>query len=135
MHKFKELTVWQKAVDLAVDIYKITRTFPEEEKFGLVSQLNRCGTSIPSNIAEGAGRNTDGEFKHFLGISTGSAFELETQLIIANKLGYIENEALNTVVKKINDIQNMIFGLQKTLNTGTKYAGNKVLSIKNQNQN
>lgn len=121
MHKFKELMVWQKAVDLAVDVYKITQTFPGEKKFGLVSQINRCGVSIPSNIAEGAGRNTDGEFKHFLGISAGSAFELETHLIIANKLGYVEKETLGVVIKKINDVQNMTFGLQKTLNSGTKY--------------
>ena len=90
MHKYKELLVWQKAVDLAVDVYKITKQFPNEEKFGLVSQINRCGVSISSNIAEGAGRNTTGEFNHFLGIATGSSFELETQLTIANKLGYIE---------------------------------------------
>ena len=115
MHKFKELLVWQKAVDLAVDIYKVTRTFPGEEKFGLVSQINKCGISIPSNIAEGAGRNTDGEFNHFLGISTGSSFELETQLIIAQRLGYIEKETLDTSVKKINDVQNMTFGLQKSI--------------------
>ncbi len=115
MHKFKELLVWQKAVDLAVDIYKITKVFPGEEKFGLVSQINRCGISIPSNIAEGAGRNNDGEFNHFLGISNGSSFELETQLIIANKLGYIEPEALDAAIKKINDVQNMTFGLQKSL--------------------
>lgn len=115
MHKFKELVVWKKAMELAVDIYKITKEFPTEEKFGLISQINRCGISIPSNIAEGAGRNTDGEFNHFLGISTGSAFELETQLIIANKLGYIEQEKLDTIIKKINDVQNMTFGLQKSI--------------------
>lgn len=115
MHKFKELLVWQKAVDLAVDVYKITKMFPGEEKFGLISQINRCGVSIPSNIAEGAGRNTDGEFNHFLGISTGSSFELETQLIIANRLGYVEQETLDITVKKINDVQNMTFGLQKAI--------------------
>lgn len=115
MHKFKELQVWQKSVDLAVDLYKITKQFPTEEKYGLVSQINRCGVSIPSNIAEGAGRNSTGEFDHFLGISTGSSYELETQLIIANKLGYIEQEVLNTTVKQINDVQNMTFGLQKSI--------------------
>ena len=115
MHKFKELTVWTKAVDLATDIYKITKQFPSDEKYGLVSQINRCAVSIPSNIAEGSGRNTNGEFNHFLGISAGSSFELETQLIIANRLGYLEKEILEITIKKINDIQNMTFGLQKKI--------------------
>ena len=115
MHKFKELSVWQKAVDLAVDVYQITKNFPSDERYGLRSQINRSVVSIPSNIAEGAGRNTDGEFRHFLGISVGSSFELETQLIIANKIGYIEKETVDMTVKKINDIQNMTFGLQKSI--------------------
>ncbi len=115
MHKFKELMVWQKAVDLAEDIYGITKQFPSEEKFGLVSQINRCAISIPSNIAEGAGRNSNGEFNHFLGISNGSAFELETQLIIANRLEYLDKETLDEIIKKINGIQNMTFGLQKKI--------------------
>ena len=115
MHKFKELVVWQKAVDLAADIYQITKKFPKEEKFGLISQVNRCGVSIPSNIAEGAGRNTDGEYNHFLGVSVASSFELETQLIIANRLNFINENDLTNIVKKINEIQNMTFGLQKSL--------------------
>ena len=115
MHKFKELSVWQKSVDLAVDVYQITKAFPSEEKYGLRSQINRCAVSIPSNIAEGAGRNTDGEFHHFLGISVGSSFELETQLIIANKIGFVEKDTLDGTVKKINEVQNMTFGLQKSI--------------------
>jgi four helix bundle protein len=115
MHKYKELTVWQKAVDLAVDIYKIAGEFPKEEQYGLVSQVKRCAVSVPSNIAEGAGRNTSGEFVHFLGISNGSASELETQLIIANKLGYMKDEKLEATVKKINEVQNMTFKLQKSI--------------------
>ncbi len=126
MHKFKELLVWQKAMDLSVAVYKITKQFPSEEKFGLVSQINRCGVSVPSNIAEGAGRNSFGEFNHFLGIATGSLFELETQLTIAYKLEYLEKEKLDILIKKINDVQNMTFGLKKSLNS-TK---TKVQSIK-----
>lgn len=114
MHKFKELLVWQKAVDLSVAVYKITKQFPSEEKFGLVSQINRCSVSIASNIAEGAGRNTLGEFNHFLGIATGSSFELETQLTIAYKLEYLEKEKLDTIIKQINDVQNMTFGLKRS---------------------
>jgi len=82
MHNFKDLKVWQKSMDLAIDIYKATSLFPRDEKFGLVSQIKRCSVSIPSNIAEGSGRGSDKEFNHFLNISQGSAFELETQLII-----------------------------------------------------
>ena len=115
MHKYKELLVWKKAVDLAVEIYKITKMFPIEEKYGLISQINRCAVSISSNIAEGAGRNTDGEFNHFLGISNGSSFELETQLIIANKLGFITEALLVLTTKQINEIQNMTFSLKRTL--------------------
>jgi four helix bundle protein len=115
MHRFKELTVWQKAVDLAVDVYQVTKRFPSEERFGLISQINRCGVSMPSNIAEGAGRNTDGEFNHFLGISVGSSCELETQLIIANRLNFLTQNDLVVLSNKIADIQNMTFGLQKSL--------------------
>jgi four helix bundle protein len=117
MHKFKELTIWQKGIDLAVDVYKLTARFPKEEQFGLTSQIKRSAVSIPSNIAEGAGRNKEGEFVHFLGISNGSANELETQLIIANKLGFIENETLEKTTKRITEIQNMTFSLQKKLTT------------------
>jgi four helix bundle protein len=115
MHKFKDLKVWQKSVDLATEIYALTKKFPADERFGLVSQINRGAVSVPSNIAEGAGRNTKGEFNHFLGIAIGSSFELETQLIISQRLNFIQPEELNDIVKKVNDIQNMAFGLQSTL--------------------
>lgn len=115
MHRFKELTVWQKAVALAVDIYQVTKKFPSDERFGLISQINRSGVSISSNIAEGAGRNSDGEFNHFLGISVGSSCELETQLIIANRLNFLIQNDLLVLSNKIAEIQNMTFGLQKSL--------------------
>lgn len=120
MHKFKELTVWKKGVDLAVDIYKLTKKFPSEEKYGLTSQINRSAVSIPSNIAEGAGRNTNGEFSHFLGISAGSAHELETQLIIADRIGLLEEVESKKMIQEINDIVNMLHGLQKSLNKNHK---------------
>ena len=115
MHKFKELLVWQKSVDLAVDIYSLTKKFPNEERYGLIAQMNRSAVSIPSNIAEGAGRNTANEFNHFLGISTRSSFELETQVIISQRLNFLAMEELNSIVKKINDIQNMTYGLKESL--------------------
>lgn len=83
MHEYKKLKVWNDAIELVTDIYLITKTFPDSEKYGLVSQINRCAVSIPSNIAEGAGRNSNGEFRQFLGISNGSCYELETQLLLA----------------------------------------------------
>ncbi len=115
MHKFKELNVWQKGVDLAVDIYSLTKKFPSDERFGLISQINKCAVSIPSNIAEGAGRNTNGEFNHFLGITVGSSFELETQLIISHRLNFIKADELNIIIKRVNDVQNMTYGLKSTL--------------------
>ena len=92
MHNFKELKVWQKSIDLSVDIYNAMAILPVDEKYGLVSQMKRCSVSIPSNIAEGSGRGSDLQFKHFLNISQGSAFELETQLIISNKLNLLNDE-------------------------------------------
>lgn len=74
MHRFEELKIWQKAMDITEGVYKMSSSFPKEEKYGLTSQIRRCAVSIPSNIAEGAGRNTKGEFKQFLGIANGSSY-------------------------------------------------------------
>jgi four helix bundle protein len=115
MHKFKELIVWQKSVDLAVDVYSLTKKFPSDERFGLISQLNRSAVSIPSNIAEGAGRNSKKEFNHFLGITVGSSFELETQLVISQKLNFIKEEQLEVILKNVHDIQYMTYGLKSSL--------------------
>ena len=115
MNNFRELIVWRKSVDLVVSVYEVTRQFPESEKFNLVSQMQHCGTSIPSNIAEGAGRNTAAYFKQFLNVALGSAFELETQLIISKKLNYVSEENYSRMVKDIVEIQKMLFGLLNTL--------------------
>lgn len=115
MNRFKELLVWQKSVELTTDIYKLTEQFPKEEKYGLISQITRSAISIPSNIAEGAGRNSKNEFNQFLGISIGSSFELETQLIVAKNLGYISEFQLEQLNTQLETIQNMLFKLQKSL--------------------
>lgn len=115
MNNFKELKVWSKAIHLVTSIYKATKGFPDTERFGLISQLQRAAVSIPSTIAEGAGRNGKGEFWHFLGIALGSSYEVETQLIIANQLNLIESETSTTLLIELNEIQKMISGLQKTL--------------------
>ncbi|MES2837674.1 MAG: four helix bundle protein [Bacteroidota bacterium] len=109
------MKIWQESIDLAVEIYKLTKTFPIDERFGLISQMNRSVVSISSNIAEGAGRNNQKEFRQFLGIALGSACELESQLVISNKLNFIEDEVLEELFKKLIHIQNMINKLVKTL--------------------
>lgn len=115
MNQFKNLKVWQKALNLVVQAYKLTNKFPTKEKFGLTNQINRCAVSIASNIAEGAGRNSQKEFNNFLGITLGSSCELETQFIIAHKLNYINDTGLAGIVSLIEEVQKMAFGLQKSI--------------------
>jgi four helix bundle protein len=115
MHRYKELKVWQKAIDLAVEVYRITEKLPKEERFGLISQINRCVISIPSNIAEGAGRNSKKDFDNFLGISLGSSFELDTQLVISNRLGYVSLDDFEKIESELEHIQNMIVKLKQSL--------------------
>lgn len=115
MNNFKDLKIWKDSIDLAVEIYKITKLFPDTEKFGLLSQMNRCSISISSNIAEGAGRNNQKEFRQFLGIAQGSACELESQLIVSQRLEFISEEVLKQQTEKRVHIQNMINKLIKTL--------------------
>ncbi len=115
MHNLKELKIWHKATDLSVEVYKATSKFPKEEIYGLTSQIKRSAISIPSNISEGAGRNSNKEFIHFLGIANGSSYELQTQLIISNKLNLISDETLESLLKPIEEIQKMTYTFQNTL--------------------
>lgn len=114
-HNLRKLKIWSEAIDLAVDVYKVTDTFPKEEKYGLVSQINRSAVSIASNIAEGAGRNNTGEFIQFLGVANGSANELFTQLIISNRRGLIDNTTLELFEDRIDKSQRSIHNFSKTL--------------------
>jgi len=114
-HNFKELKVWQKSRLLVVEVYKLTAQFPSSEKFSLISQINRAVVSISSNIAEGAGRNTDKDFAHFLDIAMGSSFEIESQLMNAKDLEFITENDLTEILRQINEIQKMLVGFQKTL--------------------
>jgi four helix bundle protein len=116
MNNYKELKVWQKSVDLAVKVYGVTKDFPKEELYGLTSQLRRSAVSIPSNIAEGAGRNTKKDFNNFLGISNGSSCELDTQLIIAQRINFIDALALESLQQEIIEIQKMNWSLKRSLN-------------------
>jgi four helix bundle protein len=115
MNYFKELKVWQKAINLVTQIYAESQRFPKEELYGLTSQIRRCAVSVPSNIAEGCGRKTDKDFANFLGTSLGSAFELETHLIIANNLNFMSSNNFKNLESEIRHIQNMIIELQSTL--------------------
>jgi four helix bundle protein len=114
MKDFKKLIVWQKSILLVKYIYSETKNFPKEELFGITNQIKRAAVSIPSNIAEGAGRGTK-EFNHFLNIAKGSAFELETQIIIAKELDFIQSITFETLNSQIIEIQKMLSGLQKSL--------------------
>ena len=115
MHNLKEIKIWHKAIDLAADVYKVTGDLPKEEKYGLTSQLRRSAVSIPSNIAEGAGRNTNGEFVHFLGIANGSAYELQTQLTLAVKLSLLQDKAIKSLLSELDSLEKMIYRFQETL--------------------
>jgi four helix bundle protein len=115
MHNYKKLNVWVSSISLVKNIYKLTRKFPKDEMFVLTQQLRRAAISIPSNIAEGAGRNSNAQFKNFLQISIGSCYEAETQLIISKELEYISEEELDTISKELDSIMKMNHNLQKTL--------------------
>ena len=109
MHNYKELIIWKRAIKLAVEVYKISASLPIDERYGLTSQIKRAVVSIASNIAEGAGRNTDGEFVQFLGIANGSSFELTTQLIISSKLGLLKEEQVTSLLNELDEIQKMLY--------------------------
>ena len=113
--KTQDLEIWQLSIDMVTDIYKISAMFPEEEKFGLTSQIRRAAISIPSNIAEGNGRASQKEFSQFLIISRGSLSEVETQLFIAEKLAYQTSENLEEIRKKISRLFKMIHSFLHSL--------------------
>jgi four helix bundle protein len=115
MHNFKELKVWQLSRNLVEEIYEVTSDFSSSEKYGLISQIRRCTVSVPTNIAEGSGRNTDKDFAHFLNISLGSAYELETLLILSFDVNIINANQLDKFSQRISEIQKMTFGLIKAL--------------------
>ena len=115
VHNFRELKVWQQAMDLAAQAYLLTGFFPKEEKYGLISQIQRSAVSIPSNIAEGCGRITNKDFQHFLSMSMGSSFELETQVILAFRFGYIKEVQMTDFSQAVGPVQRMLNGLYDSL--------------------
>ncbi|WP_215225501.1 four helix bundle protein [Echinicola shivajiensis] len=116
MHNFKELRVWQKSVDFAVNVYQLTQEFPDDEKYGLTSQMRRAGVSIPSNIAEGCAKTSEKSFSNSLEISLGESFELETQIEISKRIGLLSKKTVEQIDSDLSEIQRMIIGLKSTLN-------------------
>ena len=117
MNTHKDLIVWKKGIELVKKVYLITGSFPKSEQFGLVAQMRRCVISIPSNIAEGCGRNSDNELIRFLYIALGSSSELETQLIISTELFFLENKEATECLDLLNEIIRMITSLIKSIKT------------------
>ena len=115
MHIFEKLKIWQKAMDVAVEVYKVSLLLPVDEKFNLIHQIKKCAVSIPSNIAEGSGRNSNKEFIQFLGIANGSSFELQTQLILSVELNFLQKDEVNTILQLIIEIQKMNYVFQQKL--------------------
>jgi four helix bundle protein len=108
MSTFRDLKIWQKSMNLMIEIYNETESFPDTEKFGLISQLRKSAISIPSNIAEGYGRNSKAEFSRFLNISMGSLFEVLTQLQIAQSLKYLDSDTWKTLFELSREIERML---------------------------
>lgn len=115
MHRYQNLEIWNRAIDLTAIVYELTSQFPEDERFGLTSQIKRAVVSIASNIAEGAGRNSDKEFNQFLGYSMGSLCEVETQLIIAEKLRFLKRESIEAPLEKVIELKKMTISLKNKM--------------------
>lgn len=115
MNSYQELKIWNKGMVLVEQVYFLMQQLPDDEKFGLVSQIKRCSVSIPSNIAEGAGRNSNKEFLRFLSIANGSTTELETQLLLVIRLKFVSEEIINPLLEICDEIKKMNFSLQKSI--------------------
>ena len=115
MNNFRELKVWQKARVLTKETYNVLRQFPDDEKFGLTSQIKRATISISSNIAEGAGRNSEADFLRFLDIALGSCFEVDSQFTLALDIEFIDKEEYDKIINSIFEIERMLIGLIKSM--------------------
>lgn len=115
MHNFKELKIWNRAMDMVVEVYKTTEKFPSTERYGITSQIRRSAVSVPSNVAEGAGKNSDKDFVRYLSIAQGSSYELQTQLILSHRLGFIEKAKCEVLVNDISEIQKMNYRFQESM--------------------
>lgn len=125
MHSSRDLRAWQKAMDPVETTYMLTRLWPREELYGLTSQLRRAVVSVPANIAEGQGRQGSGEFLHHLAIANGSLHEVETHIVIAERLGYIEMAISHQLAVQYAEIGRLIYGLMRSLRAGSKQSEDK----------
>ncbi|MGE0753814.1 MAG: four helix bundle protein [Alphaproteobacteria bacterium] len=116
---YKDLTVWQKSMQLAEDVFKLTENFPNTQRYVLVAQIQRCALSIPSNIAEGRSRHSHKDFIYHLNIARGSVAELETQIILSFRLGLIDEASRSNIGSLLEEIRRMLFGLRKSLKPET----------------
>ncbi|WP_147203591.1 four helix bundle protein [Segetibacter aerophilus] len=115
INSYRDLLVWQKSMSLVTDIYAASNSFPSQEMYGLTNQLRRSAVSIPSNIAEGYGRNSTGDYKRFLQIAVGSLFELQTQVEIAFNLNYLAQNHFNTILGNTKELDRMLLSLIKKI--------------------
>ncbi len=115
INSYRDLKVWQTAMELVVQVYRLSQSFPQQERFGLTSQVQRAAVSIPSNIAEGHARDSTRDFLHHLSFALGSLAEVETQLELANRLGYLEFSSESQIMKSLDELGKMLRGLQKSL--------------------
>jgi four helix bundle protein len=122
MRDFRKIQVWQKSHELTLRLYKVTSAFPKEELYGLTSQIRRASASIPSNIAEGCGRNTQTELARFIHIASGSASELDYHLLLAHDLGFLNQEIYLELDNMISEIKRMLHGFEKTVSSNAKTA-------------
>jgi four helix bundle protein len=122
VQSFRDLLVWQRSIQMTVAIYRMTHAFPREELYGLTSQLRRSAVSVPSNIAEGQGRLSAGEFRQFLGIARGSNLEVQTQIEIARALGFGNSELLNEAEALSHEVGKMIYGMLESIKDQTRAA-------------
>ncbi len=118
MHNFRNLQIWKDAMDLAQAVYEITEALPKMETYGLISQMTRAAVSVPSNIAEGSGRS-DKDFSHFLTIALGSLFELNTQIMLSERIGYLTTEQSLALQRRADKLQMMISGVKRHLDDGS----------------
>jgi len=119
---YEDLQVWQRAVEMSVAVYKLTDTFPRQEMYGLTSQLQRAAVSVASNIAEGRGRLTQGEFRHFLGMAQGSNYEVQTQIAIVQRLGFGKPEWLAEARRLSVEVGKMLSSFIATVGSQAKAA-------------
>lgn len=122
---FRDLMVWRKSMSLVTEVYRASASFPSDERFGLTSQLRRCVVSIPSNIAEGFGRDTTNDYLRFLGIAKGSLYEAQTQIEIGRNLQFIEESRFGTLLEQAREIERMLTSMMRKLKEGQSSRGSR----------